>query len=108
MACKVWSIFVLGGRISKKWNESLSGVLGARPLLHIRLAVWVHKSPNGAKRRECAFMRILLHKNKVFYGNFWNENSMILSELAPNWRKVSFMQFNRQIIDFFITLQCLF
>ena len=44
------------------------GVLGACPLLQIRLAVWVHKSDERAERWEYAFMRILLHEIRVFYG----------------------------------------
>lgn len=44
------------------------GVLGACPLLQIRLAVWVHKSDEQAKRWEYAFMRILLHEIRVFDG----------------------------------------
>ena len=48
--------------------ERLRGVLGACPLLQIRLAVWVHKSDEQAKRWEYAFMRILLHEIRVFYG----------------------------------------
>ena len=63
------------------------GVRGV-PLLHIRLAVWLHKSPNEAWRKECAFMRILLHKYLGFYKHFLKGMGFLIFAFAPNWRKV--------------------
>ena len=70
----------------RKLQIAFRGVRGV-PLLHIRLAVWVRKSPNGAQRSECAFMRILLHENRgVFICTFLRKGHCVF--FAPNWRKV--------------------
>ena len=50
------------------WRRLFLICVMACPLLQIRLAVWVHKSDEQAKRWEYAFMRILLHEIRVFYG----------------------------------------